>query len=208
MTRDNLLFAIIGILLGFIVGFIFASTMSQRYGPTGMTGMSANQTLPPDHPPISANGDNPGNAQQNPQQVFAQVQAAIAKARSDPKDFDAQVTAAKLEYQVQRYDQTIEFLLKANQLKPDNYEVLAMLGEANMEGAHYDQAETWYKAALAKKPGDVSVLASLAFMYLQKGDAKEAEKAIAALEKTDPKNEDLPQFRDKLASLKSGEKAK
>ncbi|HZE62866.1 MAG TPA: tetratricopeptide repeat protein [Pyrinomonadaceae bacterium] len=198
MTRDNLLFAIIGVLLGFIIGFIFASTMSQRYGSTGMNPMAANQTLPADHPPIQG-----GDDQQNPQQVFAQVQAAIAKARSDPKDFDAQVTAAKLEYQVQRYDQTIEFLLKANQLKPDNYEVLAMLGEANMEGSHYDQAETWYNAALAKKPGDVSVLASLAFMYLQKGDAKGAEKAIASLEKADPSNQDLPQFRDKLASLKS-----
>lgn len=207
MTRDNLLFAIIGVLLGFIVGFIFASTMSQRYGPTGLTttpGMSANQTLPADHPPIQGSGDD----QQNPQQVFAQVQAALAKARSNPKDFDAQVTAAKLEYQVQRYDETVEFLLKANQIQPDNYEVLAMLGEANMEAAHYDQAETWYKAALAKKPGDISVLASLAFMHLQKGDANGAEKAIANLEKADPGNQDLPQFHDKLASLKSGEKPK
>ncbi|MEP6741351.1 MAG: tetratricopeptide repeat protein [bacterium] len=205
MNRENLLFSIIGVLLGFIVGFIFASTMNQRYGPTGMTGTSsASQNLPPDHPPIQAGGDD----QQNPQQVFAQVQAAIAKARNEPKDFDAQVTAAKLEYQVQRYDQTVEFLLKANQIKPDNYEVLAMLGEANMEAGHYDQAETWYKAALTKKPGDVSVLASLAFMHLRKGDAKEAEKAIANLEKADPGNQDLPQFRDKLASLKSGEKTK
>jgi cytochrome c-type biogenesis protein CcmH/NrfG len=199
MTRDNLLFAIIGVLLGFIVGFIFASTMSQRYGPTGMTATPANQMLPPDHPPIFSSGDS----QQDPQQMIAQVQTAIAKARNSPKDFDAQITAAKLEYQVQRYDETVEFLLKANQIKPDDYEVLAMLGEANLEGAHYDQAETWYKAALAKKPGDVSVLASLAFMHLQKGDAKEAEKAIAALEKADPSNQDLPQFRDKLANLKS-----
>jgi cytochrome c-type biogenesis protein CcmH/NrfG len=199
MTRDNLLFAIIGVLLGFIVGFIFASTMSQRYGPTATPALSANQTLPADHPPISAGGDT----QQDPQQMIAQVQTAIAKARNNPKDFEAQITAAKLEYQVQRYDETVEFLLRANQIKPDDYEVLAMLGEANMEGAHYDQAETWYKAALAKKPGDVSVLASLAFMHLQKGDAKAAEKSIAALEKADPSNQDLPQFRDKLASLKS-----
>jgi predicted Zn-dependent protease len=198
MTRDNLLFAIIGVLLGFIVGFIFASTMSQRYGPTAAPGMSASQTLPADHPPIQG-----GDDQQNPQQVFAQVQAALAKARSNPKDFDAQVTAAKLEYQVQRYDETVEFLLKANQLQPNNYEVLAMLGEANMEAAHYDQAETWYKAALARKPGDVSLLASMTYLYLQKGDAKAAEKAIADLEKADPSNQDLAQFRDKLASLKS-----
>lgn len=204
MTRDNLLFAIIGMLLGFIVGFIFASTMSQSYGPTAAPGMSAGQTLPADHPPISSSG----NGQQDPQQMIAQVQTAIAKARNNPKDFDAQVTAAKLEYQVQRYDETIEFLLRANQIQPDNFEVLAMLGEANREGAHYDQAETWYKAALAKKPGDVGVLASIAYMHLQKGDAKAAEKSIAALEKASPGNEDLPQFRDKLAGLKSSEKPK
>jgi tetratricopeptide (TPR) repeat protein len=198
MTRDNLLFAIIGLLLGFIVGFIFASTMNQRYGPGAPASVASNQSLPPDHPPLQS-GDS-----QNPQEVFAKVQAAMTKARNEPSNFDAQVTAAKLEYQVQRYDKAVEFLLKANQLKPDNYEVLMMLGEVNLEGSHYDQAEKWYKAALAKKSNDVPALASLAFMHLQRGDANEAEKAIANLEKADPTNQDLPQFRDKLAGLKSG----
>jgi len=195
MTRDNLLFSVIGLLLGFIIGFIFASTMNQRYGPAGTASVPGGQNLPADHPPI-ASGDA-GNTQ-NPQQVFAQVQAAMTKARNEPNNFDAQVTAAKLEYQVQRYDQAVEFLLKANQLKPDNLEVVMMLGEANLEGGHYDVAEKWYKAALA----------SLAFAYLQKGDAKEAERAIANLEKADPGNQDLAQFHDKLASLKSGDKPK
>src|ERR1041385_4946763 len=130
MNRENLLFSIIGLLLGFIVGFIFASTLSQRTGPAAApASVSENQQLPPDHPPIGGTGDG----QQDPQQMIAQVQTAIAKARNNPKDFDAQITAAKLEYQVQRYDETVEFLLKANQIKPDDYEVLAMLGEANME---------------------------------------------------------------------------
>lgn len=202
MTRDNLLFAVIGLLLGFIIGFIFASTMAQRSLP-GLTGSApSSQTLPPDHPPVQPSDT------QNPQQVFAQVQAAMTKARNEPTNFDAQVTAAKLEYQVQRYDQAVEFLLKANQLQPNNFDVLMMLGEANLEGNHYDVAEKWYKAALAKKPDDIAVLASLAYTNLQKGDAKEAEKAIASLEKVDPSNSDLPQFRDKLASLKSGDKPK
>jgi tetratricopeptide (TPR) repeat protein len=196
MTRDNLLFAIIGLLLGFIIGFIFASSMSQRYGSGAPGALSSGQNLPADHPPIQS-GDT-----QNPQQVFAQVQAAMKKAREEPDNFDAQVTAAKLEYQVQRYDQAVEFLLKANQLKPNDYDVVVMLGAANLEGSHYDMAEKWYKVALAKKPEDVGVLASVAYMQLQKGDAKAAEKAIANLEKVDPNNQDLPQFRDKLATLK------
>jgi len=195
MTRDNLLFAIIGILFGFIVGFMFASNMSQRMSaPPSMMGNA--QNLPADHPPLQS-----GNPQ-DPQQVFAQVQESMARARNEPKNFEAQVNAARLEYQIQRYDQAVEFLLKANQLQPDNHEVVIMLGAANLEGGHYDMADKWYKIALGMKPNDVGVLASLAYMQLKKGDASAAEKAIASLEKVDPNNQDLPQFKERLAGLK------
>ena len=200
MTRENLLFAIIGLLFGFIVGFIFASNMSQR-AAAPMTATDS-QNLPADHPPVQS-----GNTQ-NPQQIFAQVQESMNKARNEPQNFEAQVNAAKLEYQIQRYDQAVEFLLKANQLKPDNYDVVIMLGAANLEGGHYDMAEKWYKIALSKKPDDISSLASMAYLYLQKGDSKEAEKAIANLEKADPTNQDLTQFKQRLASMKSGETPK
>ena len=196
MTRDNLLFAIIGVLLGFIIGFMFASNISQR--EARLTGAPASQNLPADHPPIQ------GGGQQDPQKIFEQVQESMAKARNEPNNFEAQVSAARLEYQIQRYDQAVEFLLKANQLKPDDYDVILMLGAANLEGGHYDMADKWYKIALKKKPDDVGVLASLAYMELQKGDAKSAETAIAALAKVDPDNQDLPQFRERLENLKSG----
>ena len=52
------------------------------------------------------------------------------------------------------------------------------------------------------KSDDVMVLAGLAATTLEKGDAKAAEDAIAQLEKVDPNAQDLPQFRNKLASLK------
>jgi tetratricopeptide (TPR) repeat protein len=182
--------------LGFIVGFMMASTMSQR-AASPATSTESGQ-LPANHPPL------PATEAQNPQQDFAQVQAAISKARNEPQNFDAQVTAAKLEYQIQRYDQAIEFLLKANQIQPSNLEVVIMLGEANMDAGHLDVAEKWYKAAAAKKPDDVSVLSSLAYINLQRGNADEAEKAIKKLEKVSPTSPDLPQFRTKLESLKSG----
>ena len=190
------MFAIIGVLFGFIVGFMFASNMSQRMNaPQGMTNA---QNLPANHPPLQQGGAP------DPQQVFAQVQESMARARNEPKNFDAQVAAARLEYQIQRYDEAVEFLLKANQLQPDNYEVVVMLGAANLEGGHYEMADKWYKIALAKQPADTGVLASIAYMHLKKGDAKAAEKAIADLEKVDPNNQDLPQFKQRLAGLKSG----
>src|SRR6266566_77831 len=191
MSRENLLFAIIGILLGFIVGFLFASTMSQKYGPTAPATAASSQSLPADHPPVGANtaGD--------PSAMRQQVTASIEKARTEPKNFDAQVKAAELYYQIQRYDQ-------ANQLQPTDYQTVANLGMVNLDAGHFDVAEKWYRAAMKMKPDDVMVLSGLCAATLQKGDAKGAEDAIARLEKVDPSSQDLPQFREKLASLKSG----
>jgi tetratricopeptide (TPR) repeat protein len=195
MSRENLLFAIIGILLGFIVGFMFASSMAQKTAMQQPTASS--QTLPADHPPVG------GQNAPDPQKMREEVAASLEKARNEPKNFDAQIKAAALYYQIQRYDQAIEFLLKANQIQPTDYQTVATLGMVNLDAGHYDQAEKWYRAAMKMKSDDTMVLAGLAAATLEKGDAKAAEDAIAQLEKVDPNSQDLPQFREKLATLKA-----
>jgi tetratricopeptide (TPR) repeat protein len=196
MSRENLLFGIIGILLGFIVGFMLASSMSQKTQQAQVA--SAGQTMPADHPPVGA--QNPSG---NPEEVRAQVTASLEKARNEPKNFDAQLKAAELYYQIGRYDQAIEFLLKANQLNPTDYRTVVVLGMVNLDAGHFDTAEKWYRAAMKMKDDDIMVAAGLAEATLQKGDAKGAEEAIAKVEKIDPNNQDLTRFREKLASLKS-----
>jgi tetratricopeptide (TPR) repeat protein len=203
MSRDNFLFAIIGVLLGFIGGFLLAGNISQREAATrAVTGTAqAQQSLPADHPPIA--GDQTGA---DGGQMLANVQAALKQARENPSDFDAQVMAAKLEYQIQQYDQAIEFLLAANKIKPTDATVLAMLGEANMDAKHFDAAAKWYKAALVRNPNDLISLDGYCFVLLQSGDIKNAEAQINKLAKLDPANQDLPQFRTKLEELKAGKK--
>jgi tetratricopeptide (TPR) repeat protein len=196
MTRDNLLFAIIGILLGFIIGFLFASNILQREATTAPATRS--QALPPDHPTVADGGaPNAGGMQ-------ADVQAALTKARNEPTNFEAQLKAAELYYQIQRYDDSIAYLLKANQLKPDDPETVANLGMVNMDAGHYETAETWYKAALAKKPDDARIQDGYCNVLLQIGNAKAAEDAINKLAKIDPANQDLTTFRERLTTLKSG----
>lgn len=197
MTRENLLFGIIGILLGFIVGFMFASTMSQRQQ---MAQSATSQSMPADHPQMGAQGQPRGN----PEAVRAQVTADIEKARAEPKNFEAQVTAARHFAQIGRFQQAIEFLLKANEINPTDYNTVVMLAVANLDAEQYDVAEKWYRAALKMKQDDVMVLAGLAEATLQKRDAKAAEEAIANLEKVDPNSQDLPRFRELLSGLKAG----
>ena len=196
MTRENILFAIIGILLGFIVGFMLASSMSQRTAMQQVAGSS--QTMPADHPPVGAQSSSADLQAQR-----EQVMASIEKARNEPKNFDAQIEAADLYYRIERYNEAIEFLLKANQLRPTDYRTVTLLGMVNMDARNYDTAEKWYRAAMKMKSDDVMVLAGLANVTLEKGDAKAAEDAIAQLEKVSPSSVDLPQFKERLASLKS-----
>jgi tetratricopeptide (TPR) repeat protein len=202
MTRDNLLFGIIGVLLGFIGGFLLAGNITQREAAMRANPQSAQSgQLPANHPPI---GGDQGTTGEGGQQMLASVQTAMKQARENPNDFDAQVTAARLEYQIGRYDQAIEYLLAANKIKPEDADVLGFLGEANMDAKHWDAAVKWYKAALLKRPSDLASMDGYAFVLLQTGDAKAAEEAINKLAKADPNNQDVPQFREKLAQLKSG----
>ena len=177
---------------------MFASTMSQKYGP-GAPAVTASQGLPSDHPPVGG-----PNAAANPAGMQAEVTASIEKARNEPKNFEAQLKAAELYYQIQRYDQSIEYLLKANQLKPTDYQTVVNLGMVNLDAGHFETAEKWYRSAMKMKPDDVMVLAGMAETMLQKKDAKEAETAIAQLEKVDPTSQDLPRFKSMLEGLKSG----
>ncbi len=198
MTRDNVLFAIIGVLLGFIIGFMLHGVMSERDAARRPSAAAQQgQSLPPDHPPIGSDSSD------GAQQTMMQVQEAMKQAREQPNNFEAQVTAAKLEYQIQRFDQAIEYLLVANKLRPADAEVVAMLAEANMDAKHWDAATKWYKAALVKRPNDLTLLDGYAFVLLQSGDAKGAEDAINKLAKLDPANQDLPQFRAQLVELES-----
>jgi tetratricopeptide (TPR) repeat protein len=209
MTRDNLLFAIIGILLGFIAGFLLAGNITQRDAAqrAAVTSVQGSQNLPPNHPPVGGDqAAGQGAAGQGGQQMLETVQVAMKQARENPNDFDAQVKAADMEYQIQRFDQAIEYLLAANKVKPDDAMVLAMLGQVNMDAKHYDAALKWYKAALTKKPDDETTLDGYCFVLLQTGDAKAAEQSINKLAKLNSSNPDLAQFRSKLDELKSAKK--
>lgn len=157
MSRENLLFGIIGILLGFIVGFMFASSMAQKQQTAAMS-----QNMPADHPPLGSQDAGAGGAGGNPDAVRAQVTADIQAARNEPNNFDAQVKAAELYWQIGRYDQAIEFLLKANQLKPTDYDTVVSLGMANFQAGHFEPAEKWLTAALKMKPDDEQVKETLA----------------------------------------------
>ncbi len=141
---------------GLIIGFMFANKLNESAVMRVSPAVNQNSNIPPGHPAIDGTTDG----------MQPQVQAAIDAAKQNPNDFDAQIKAAELYYQIQKFDGAIEFLQKANKLKPEDYETIVNLGNSYFDSRNYAEAEKWYSAALAKKSDDVNVRTDLGLTFI------------------------------------------
>lgn len=171
MKSENILFGVVGLLAGLIIGFGFANSINKtavtQVAPANTVGtasMPANGALPPNHPPIgTSGGDASGSASMGAPQ--AQITEAIEKAKADPKNFEAQMTAADLYYQIQRFDDAAKFYEAAVKLKPADVEPLIKLGNALFDAEKYADAEKWYLLALEKEPRNINVRTDLGLTF-------------------------------------------
>lgn len=234
MNKENILFGVVGLLLGLIIGFVFTNNVNQTGAAplAAATSMQANSNIPAGHPDIGSNG--------KPKEITPEGQAAIDAAKQAPSDIDAQLKAAEVYYMLDRFDEAIVLLKAANKIQPDNREVLVHLGNANFDGEHWDEAEKWYTAALAKKnddvnartdlglifvfrdppnydraitefnkslaidPNHIQTLQNLTVAYSKKGEAAKARETLAKLESVDPKNAALNRLREDITKMGSG----
>ena len=177
MTKENIMFGVIGLLVGLIVGFMFANSVNRS--ATGQAPVSsssnsappANQNLPPNHPPIAPGENQPQNGPR------PEVMAAIDKAKQQPQDYEAQMTAADLYYQIQRYDDAAKFYEIASKLKPAETEPMIKAGNAYFDAEKYEQAEKWYLLALEKDPKNVNVRTDLGLTFFQRSP-RDIDRAI------------------------------
>ena len=122
---------------------------------------------------------------------FLQTQLAVKQARENPSDYEAQMSAARASFQAERPDDTLEFLLRANTLQPDNVEPVIALAKVSYDTGRYTAAEKWKTAALAKKPDDINLRTELGLTFLLR-NPPDNERALTEFRRTlqlDPKHE-------------------
>lgn len=157
MTKENFLFGIIGLLAGVIIGFSVANSINRNAGQnsaaTATAMPTANPNLPPDHPPFVPSGDQT----QTQNAPLPQVTEAIENAKNKPEDFEAQMTAGDLYYQIQRFEDAAKFYEQANKLRPNETETIIKLGNSYFDAEKFEPAEKWYEKALQKNPKDVNI---------------------------------------------------
>lgn len=223
MKKDNILYAIIGLLLGLIVGFMFANTTNQRGWATQAA--AGKPQLPPGHPEVEHEHAGPD---------AAAVRQAVRLADEQPDNFAVQMKAAETVYAAHQYGEAARLFARANKLRPDDFDAIVGLGNTNFDAERFEEAARWYAAALRQQPDNVNVRTDLGLTYfyreprdtesaikeyraslerdpdhaptlqnltvalVTKGDVDAARAALAKLESVSPQNPALPRLREQL----------
>lgn len=192
MNRDSVLFSLVGIGFGLFLGFAFASWANQRAGVAARTPGQSQQL--------------PSNAVADQERMRTEAEESAKRARDNPQNFEAQMVAARAVYEAERYDDAIEFLLRANTIQPSNVEPVVALGHVNSDAGNFTTAGKWYAAALQMNPENVTLRADLGRVHLL-NKPPDYDRAVAELRRAierDPRHEPSLQLLT-FALAKKGE---
>lgn len=178
VNKNKYLAGLIGLAIGFGFAFYFTQKINKE-GSSVASGQAAGMPAP-----SGAGGQ---------QAAMGQVQQTIERARGNPKDFLAQVEAAKVFHQIGREAETIEYLEKAYAIDPVKFSELkaeSFLGQYYFEQKKYSESEMWFNRAIKADPGDADLYVLLAETYVKR-EPPSPDKAIEQIQlalKLDGKN--------------------
>ncbi len=124
MQKHNLLFGLVGIVLGVAIGYFTTQYINQNKA----TPSNASAAAAPQTPAM-------------PQEVLD----LLKKANDEPNNFEAQVQVSMLYRQIGRREKELEFLHRAAKLKPNDATVLQTLTQTLIETGNKAEAETTLK---------------------------------------------------------------
>ena len=122
--------------------------------------------------------------------MMANVQATMKKAKDNPGDTQAQIDAAKMEYQIGRTKEAIDFLKQANQDDPKDLSTIEIIASLYFDEKDYTSAEDWFKRALMIKPDEPELLTELGATFIERSPP-DPDKAIGSIQlalKINPKD--------------------
>lgn len=210
MTKDNLLYASIGVLLGFIAGYMLHEMLMARQPPRltpelraqivarpGEEGAPMQQQAPPQGGPAPSAGGGTGPA-------MAEVQELQTRLQQNPNDTEAILRLANLNFDIRNWSRAQELYAQYLELKPGDVDVMTDLGISYRETRQFDQALQMFAKAKAADPNhweayynEVVVLA----FDLKRMD--EANQSLAKLQELQPNNPAVSQLVQAVAQQRN-----
>lgn len=195
MTKDNVISAVFGILLGFIAGYLMHEVMASHQPPRFVANAPGGPNAMAGAPgaPGGTNASAPAAA---PQQDMAAVQAQQQEmaqlerfVQENPNDEQAILRLANLNFDQSRWDQARDLYSRFLELQPGNADVISDLGVVYRGLKDYDKALAQFEQAQKLKPEHVLSRYNKAIVLafdLKRYD--EAEQVVAELQLLQPGN--------------------
>ena len=217
MNKDNLLYTVIGILVGFIAGYLIKDMMVTRQPPRLTPELRAQIAMEGENPAQPAGGEtaaegptdartadtsNPGMGGAAPGgsgPMNAEVQQLRAYVEQHPDDADAVLQLANLNFQIRNWPRAQELYSHYLKLRPDNPDVLTDLGVTYQQTQEFDKALECFRQAHKVAPqhwkssfNEVVVLA----LDLHRFD--EADPILKELQRMQPGNPDVARLAEEV----------
>ena len=198
MTRENTLFGVVGLLLGYVIAFHLVVHINQTRPAAGV------DAFPEGHPAL-AGGVGGGDAGR----LKSAAETAARAADEAPKNFDAQVRAAEAQIDAGGFEEAATFLARANALRPDDLDVRSELAVTYFMRTppQKDKAIAELRRNLESDPAHLPSLHNLTRMLIETERLDEAEATLEKLEKAKPDYEQLPQLRAEVESARRAAKS-
>lgn len=207
MTRDNLLFTVVGVLFGFISGYFLHEVVAQHQPPRLVQGAMVGSPTAGTVAGAAPAGPAPGSAA--PSAVPGQPTAEVARLRAwvaeNPNDADAVLTLANLNYDIKDWRRASELYQQYLALRPNSPDVLTdlgvcarQLGEQEVALGYFDQAQALAPDHWPSRFNEVVVLA------FDLGDFAAARVLITEMRELQPGNPDLERLAAEVERRASG----
>jgi cytochrome c-type biogenesis protein CcmH/NrfG len=206
VNRDNLLFAVLGLLVGFVSAYWMFEAMAARQPARVLPGQMV--TMPQQGAPGGASAPGMGGAAQGdasnpsfaPMQAIQELRAYVEK---NPNDAEAVLKLANANYDIQNWDRARQLYSHYLTLRPDQPDVLTDLGITYRNLGQFDQALDLFARAQQVSPDHwQSRFNAVIVLAFDKKDFARAETVLAELRQLQPGNAEV----ERLAAAVEREK--
>ena len=195
MNRDNLLFALAGVLVGFTVAYFLFELVAERQPPRLTAGAAA-----------AAGQAAPGQSQQAPPRApFLERMAELERfVQANPDDAEANLQLANVYFDGQNWSGAVQAYQRFLELRPPDPDVLSDFGVSLQRLGRSDEALAMFGRAQELAPDHwqsrYNQVVVLAF-DLERYD--DAERVLVELRRLQPDNPDVQRLADAVAERKN-----
>jgi tetratricopeptide (TPR) repeat protein len=199
MKREPVVFAVAGMVFGFVLGYMVASWDS----PTRVVSAGGPSAASPARGPVSGGALEPHGGGSTPLDPD-EVKALESLAARDRSNVAVRIELGNLLMDHERFDEAARWYREAVALDSSQPDVLVDLGASLVNSGKAEQGLAEFEKALKLDPGHKKALFNKGIALMQTGRAKDAVAVWEGLLKRFPDDPQLRDLRDQIERIKAG----